>query len=61
MSERPDVGDLVHDLARNEKGVVTDISRGKLILRSPFGTQQWTPDDPTKIRVEARRGSWRIP
>ncbi|MFB6603603.1 hypothetical protein ACFCXR_22020 [Streptomyces noursei] len=56
-----EVGDLVHDSDRDAKAVVTDISRGRPVLRKLFGGgESWIPTDLTKIKIEARRGAWRL-
>lgn len=61
-TSRPEVGDLVHDGGRGMKGVVTDISRGRPVLRPLFGGgDTWIPEDPKEVKVEAKRGSWQFP
>ncbi len=54
----PAIGDLVQD-GEGHRMVVTDIRRGKVVLRSATGPFRETPElDPPAVTVLARRGSW---
>ncbi|GAA2687152.1 recombinase family protein [Streptomyces lunalinharesii] len=57
------IGDLVHDHVADRKGVVTDLAvGGQPVLRPLFGSgSTWIPEDLEEIKVEARRGAWRLP
>jgi hypothetical protein len=56
------IGDLVYDRDRDVTAVVTDVRRGRPVLRPLFGGgAAWVPDDLTRIKIEARRGGWSMP
>ncbi|MFE0192594.1 hypothetical protein [Streptomyces sp. NPDC058989] len=58
----PEVGDLVRDEALGENAVVTDIKAGQPLLRSVYGGgTPWIPEDPERVKLQARRGDWRLP
>ncbi|MBV2357946.1 hypothetical protein KUM39_26930 [Streptomyces sp. J2-1] len=63
MSERrPWVGDLIHDVDADRRGIVTDVRDGALwVLRAESGPGQWTSEVPERLTVVRSRHQMREP
>ncbi len=56
--EGPQIGDLVQEHEDGPELVVTDIRAGRLLVRPIHRGRDWPVENPERLTILARRGTW---